>query len=239
MRGFLGCEGSAQYTAARRLRGKTQLFFRGAILGDAMERPRWPTTLAVIVGLTAVYVAAGKLALRVAFLNPSASAVWPPTGIALAALLLFGLRAWPAVLVGAFLVNVTTAGNVATSLGIATGNALEAIVGAGLVERFAGGRDSFQRPQDFLKFGVLAGLVSTTISPTLGVTSLCLGGFTRWAEYGPVWLTWWLGDLGGAMIVAPPLLLWASNPRPGWTRRQILEGAVLLLSLCLIGELEF
>ncbi len=204
-----------------------------------MRRSGWPLTLAVIIGLTTVYVAAGKLALRVAFLNPSASAVWPPTGIALAALLVFGLRVWPAVLLGAFLVNVTTAGNVATSLGIATGNALEAIVGAHLIERFAGGRDAFQRPHDFLKFGVLAGFVSTTISPTFGVTSLCLGGFTRWADYGPVWLTWWLGDLGGALIVAPPLLLWASNPRPGWSRHQALEGAVILLSLCVVGELEF
>jgi signal transduction histidine kinase len=204
-----------------------------------MRRSGWPSTLAVIIGLTTVYVAAGKLALRVAFLNPSASAVWPPTGIALAALLVFGLRAWPAVLLGAFLVNLTTAGNVATSLGIATGNALEAIVGALLVERFAGGRDAFQRPYDFWKFGVLAGFIATTISPTFGVTSLCLGGFTRWADYGPVWLTWWLGDLGGALIVAPPLLLWASNPRPGWSRRQALEGSVILLLLCVVGELEF
>src|SRR5258705_7968471 len=104
-----------------------------------MQRPRWPTTLAVVIGLTAIYVAAGKLALRVAFLNPSASAVWPPTGIALASLLFFGLRAWPSVLIGAFLVYLTTARNVAPSFGIALGNTLEAIPAAARARRFANG----------------------------------------------------------------------------------------------------
>ena len=204
-----------------------------------MERPRWPTTLAVVTVLTAIYVAAGKLALRVAFLNPSASAVWPPTGIALASLLLLGYRAWPAVLLGAFLVNLTTAGNVATSLGIAAGNTLEAVIGAWLTGRFANGRDAFEQPQDFQRFLVLAGLVATAISPTLGVTSLCLGGFTPWSDYGPVWLTWWLGDVGGALIVAPPLILWGSRPRPGWSRLQVVELGAVLLTLCLVGEVEF
>ncbi|HYS05671.1 MAG TPA: MASE1 domain-containing protein [Candidatus Dormibacteraeota bacterium] len=204
-----------------------------------MRRRPWHETLALLAGLTLIYVAAGKLALRVAFLDPSASAVWPPTGIALAALLLFGRSLWPAIFVGAFLVNLTTAGNVATSLGIAAGNALEAIAGAWLVERYAGGRRAFHRLPDFLKFLVLSGLVATAISPTFGITSLCLGGFTRWSEYGPVWLTWWLGDLGGALIVAPPLILWLSNPRPGWSRRRGIEAVAVLLALCLVGELEF
>jgi signal transduction histidine kinase len=204
-----------------------------------MRRHPWHETLAILAGLTTIYVAAGKLALRVAYLDPSASAVWPPTGIALAALLLLGRSLWPAIFVGAFLVNLTTAGNVATSLGIATGNALEAIAGAWLVERYAGGRRAFHRLPDFLKFAVLSGLVATAISPTIGITSLCLGGFTRWSEYGPVWLTWWLGDLGGALIVAPLLILWISNPRLGWSRRRGIEAAVVLLALCLVGEVEF
>src|SRR3982075_3508750 len=89
--------------------------------------------------LTVVYLAAGHLFLKLAFLNASASPVWPPAGIALAALLLLGYRAWPAVFIGAFLVNATTAGNVTTSLCIAGGNTLEALCGAWLVNRFSGG----------------------------------------------------------------------------------------------------
>src|SRR5213596_4229177 len=99
--------------------------------------------LPVIGLLTLGYFIAGKFGLLLASLHASASPVWPPTGIALASLLLLGYRAWPAIFVGAFLVNLTTAGNVATSLGIAAGNALEAIAGAWLVERYAGGRRAF------------------------------------------------------------------------------------------------
>src|SRR6201987_1770386 len=114
--------------------------------------------------LTVTYFIAGKLGLMLASLHASASPVWPPAGIALAALLLFGYRAWPAIFVGAFLVNVTTAGNVPTSFAIATGNTLEALVGAWLLIRFAGGRDVFDRPQGVFKFA-LAAAISTVVSP--------------------------------------------------------------------------
>ena len=90
-----------------------------------------------LVGLAAVYFAAAKVGLRLAFVNPSATAVWPPTGIALAAFLIFGVRVWPAIFAGAFVANLTTAGSVLTSIGIAGGNTLEGLLGAYLVQRFA------------------------------------------------------------------------------------------------------
>src|SRR6202521_1583721 len=92
-------------------------------------------TIPTICVLTLIYFVAGKLGLQLAFLNASASPVWPPAGIALAALLLLGYRAWPAVFIGAFLVNATTAGNIPTSLCIAIANTLEALCGAWLVNR--------------------------------------------------------------------------------------------------------
>src|SRR2546427_536376 len=100
-------------------------------------RMPWATTPVVILGLAAVYVLAGKLGLLLAFVHASATAVWPPTGIALAAFLLLGYRVWPGIFLGAFLVNLTTAGSVATTIGIATGNTLEGLVGAHLVNRWA------------------------------------------------------------------------------------------------------
>src|SRR5436190_21984401 len=119
-----------------------------------------------LIGILAVvYVVAGKLSLKLAFLYASASPVWPPAGIALAALLLLGYRVWPAIFVGAFLVNLTTAGNVLTSLGIATGNTLEAALGAWLILRFAGGTRVFDRANDVFKFG-LAVAFSTLVSPS-------------------------------------------------------------------------
>src|SRR5438874_7484192 len=90
--------------------------------------------------------------LRFASENASASAVWPPAGIALAAFLIVGFRIWPAVLLGAFVVNVTTADTLATSLGIAVGNTLEGALGAHLVERLAGGRRVFDQPSTIFKF---------------------------------------------------------------------------------------
>jgi PAS domain S-box-containing protein len=189
--------------------------------------------------LIGAYFVAGKLGLMVAFLHVSASPVWPPTGMALAALLLFGIRFWPAIFVGALLVNVTTAGSVATSLGIATGNTLEGVLGAALVTRFANGRNAFDDARDIFKFAVVAGLLSTTVSATLGVGSLALGGYLPWASFGAIWLTWWLGDVAGAIVVAPVLILWATSPRPRMTRGRAIEAVLLLASIVFVGAVVF
>lgn len=195
--------------------------------------------MATIVVVAGAYYAAGKLGLRLAFVNPSSTPVWPPAGIALAALLLLGRRVVPGVFAGAFLVNITTAGSIATSLGIATGNTLEALLGAYLVDRFANGRNAFARVKDTFRFAVLAGLLSTTVSATVGTTSLALGGLASWATLRPIWMTWWLGDAAGDLIVAPFLILWASKLRIRWRPIRLLEFLVLMGCLFLVGELVF
>ena len=123
-----------------------------------MVRSRFLRELATLVALAAVYFVAGKLGLRLAYVNASATPVWPCTGIALAAFLVLGYRAWPAILAGAFLVNFATAGTLATSLGIAVGNTLEGVVGCYLVNRFAAGRHAFEHAQDIFNFAFLVGL---------------------------------------------------------------------------------
>ena len=188
--------------------------------------------------LAGVYVVAGKLGLSLAFVHASATAVWPPTGIAFAATLLLGYRVWPAILLGAFLVNATTEGSVWTSLGIASGNTLEGLLGAWLVTRFANGRNVFSRSQDIFAFTALAGFLSTTVSATIGVTSLSLGGYASWDRFGAIWLTWWLGDVAGALVVAPVLILWGTN-RVALTRTRALEFGLLLGSVALVGDLVF
>ncbi|MCI0330906.1 MAG: MASE1 domain-containing protein [candidate division Zixibacteria bacterium] len=199
--------------------------------------PRGILRLAVLALLTAVYFAAGKLGLQLAFLHPSATPIWPPTGIALAAFLLLGYRVWPAVFAGAFLVNHTTAGSMATSLGIALGNTLEGIAGAWLVNRFAGGLGAFNRPRDVIRFAVLAGMLATAVSASVGVTSLSLGGYALWAGYGYIWFTWWLGNLGGAIIVAPLLILWTVNRRLSWKPRQLPELVLALMLLFAVAHI--
>jgi diguanylate cyclase (GGDEF)-like protein len=187
--------------------------------------------LAVVAVLAVVYFCAAKLGLRFAFVHPSATALWAPTGISLAALMVFGLRVWPGAFLGAFFANITTAGSVLTSIGVATGNTLEGVVGCYLVRRFARGQQAFERAQDVFKFAFLAGMVSTTISATLGVTTLSLGGFADWTVYGPMWRTWWLGDGVGAVLVTPLVLLWRENPHLNWTREQIIELTLLFAGL--------
>ncbi len=207
---------------------------------EPMTRPgRARPHPAVFALLAALYALAGKLGLMVAIVHPSASAVWAPTGIAIAALLRLGTSVWPAIFIGAFLVNVTTAGSVVSSLGIATGNTLEALAAAWLVNRFANGRHAFDRASDTLRFTFLAGIVATTISPTLGAVSLASQGFAQWSDLGPIWLTWWLGDIGGALVVAPLLLLWIENPRVRLNRFQALEALALLVTLVAVGQLVF
>ena len=194
--------------------------------------------LPLIGAFAIIYVIAGKIGLNLASLHASASPVWPPAGIALAAILLLGYRAWPAIFVGAFIVNLTTAGDIATSVAIATGNTLEAMVGAWLVNQFAGGKNVFDRPQGVFKFALVAA-ISAVVSPVFGVTSLALDGFADWTNYGAIWLTWWLGDVTGDLIFTPLVLLWGIRWKIAWKKEEAVEVGVLLLLLTLLSAVVF
>src|SRR6266481_9606994 len=196
-----------------------------------MSRLFKPDSPSLYLGLALVYFIVGKLGLKLAFLNASASAVWPCTGIALAALLIFGYRMWPAIFVGAFFVNFTTAGTILTSVSLAAGNTLEAVIGCYLVTRFAAGSKAFQRSQNIFRFVLLAGLVGTAVSASIGTITLVLGHLAEPSHELSIWLTWWLGDGVGALVVTPLLLLWIENPNRNWTRRQIIELALLFFGL--------
>jgi diguanylate cyclase (GGDEF)-like protein len=191
------------------------------------------------IGLAALYFLIGKLGLMLAFAHPSATAVWPPTGIVLAAFLLFGYEVWPGVVIGAFLVNVTTAGSVPVCLAIAVGNTMEGLAGAYLVNKRAGGPEFINRTEDFLSFAIFAGICSTMISATIGVTSLTLGGYASWVEYRSIWSTWWLGDATSDLVIAPLILFWISKPRLGWRWRQFLEALVLFIYLVIVSLMVF
>jgi signal transduction histidine kinase len=213
-----------------------------APVADGEARARLAKTQRQLVTqalLAGAYIVAGKLGLMLGLVHPSASAVWAPTGISLAAMLLLGYGVWPAIFVGAFVVNATTAGSLATSFGIATGNTLEALAGAALVNRFANGRHAFDRLPDTFRFAIFAGMLATASSATLGIASLLLGGFARWSDVTAIWITWWLGDMGGALVVAPLLILWLGHPRPRWSRSQAIEIATLLIALLALGQWVF
>jgi diguanylate cyclase (GGDEF)-like protein len=200
---------------------------------------RFTYHILTIAGLGTVYFVAAKLGLKLALVYPSASSVWPGTGIALAAILLLGYRVWPGIFLGAFLANVTTAGSVATSVGIALGNTLEGLIGAHFLNCFANGRNAFDRARDILKFAFLAATVSTLVSATIGVTSLSIGGFIQPKDFGRVWFTWWLGDTIGSILLTPLLVLWSVDPRVRWSPSQVLERAFFLSLFILLNLVVF
>jgi PAS domain S-box-containing protein len=194
--------------------------------------------LASILILAATYFAAAKLGLALAFTAEQVSIVWPPTGIALAAVLLFGYRLWPGIALGAFLANATANEPLGTACAIAAGNTLEALVGAWLLRRFVRFKTSVERLHEVLGLIILAAGLSTVISATIGVASLCLGGVPlraaqrtiEWSDFGALWWVWWLGDAMGALVVAPVLLTWVSA-RGRWPRRRLAEALALLAGL--------
>jgi PAS domain S-box-containing protein len=188
--------------------------------------------------IAAAYLAAGTLGLQTAFVHEGTTAVWPPAGIALAAVLLRGPRVWPALFVPAFLVNQATAGSAATSLAIAAGNTLEALTSALLVHAIAGGVHALDSPRRVLRFA-LAAMAGAAIGATAGVGSLALGGFAAWAQAPILWLTWWLGDVGGAVVVGPTILLWTVKPRRHHRGMRLAEAGLLAVAVFVSGLLVF
>jgi PAS domain S-box-containing protein len=189
--------------------------------------------------IAATYYGAAKLGLALAFENSSITAVWPPTGIALAALVLCGRSFWPAVALGAFFANSWTGVPLITTVGITVGNTLEALAGTYLLLRVARFRPSLDRVKDVLALVALAAIVSTMVSATLGVTSLWLGGEAGAGDLPSAWRLWWLGDMGGDLIVAPLLFALAASRVVTPSRRRLAEGLVLVGLLCAVSLLTF
>ncbi|RIL05902.1 MAG: hypothetical protein DCC75_11305 [Proteobacteria bacterium] len=189
--------------------------------------------LGQLLAVGVLYYLAGQLGLSLAYLHAQSSPVWPPTGIAITAVLICGYSIWPAVYIGAYTVNYTISNHVFSSLGIAAGNTLEALVGAYLVNRFAKGDLAFSAIRSTFAFVFLAGVLSTMISATIGVSSLALEGLVSWNKFSDVWLTWWLGDMAGAIIIAPFLISWLSGRGRTWNLQKLPE--VILLSLLLLA----
>jgi PAS domain S-box-containing protein len=183
------------------------------------------------------YFALAKFGLALASLHPSASPIWPPSGLALAAVLIWGSGVWPALFLGAFLANATTFGTVSTSLAIAGGNTLEALVTAGLLQRWSGGPVNFETPARVAKFAAFALAPGTIISATVGVGSLVLAGQAEAAKFAGIWMTWWLGDVGGQLLIAPLIVLWARSGKPA--REEWPGLSRLMLGTLAVGLIAF
>lgn len=170
-----------------------------------------PAYWMAILFVAVAYAGAAGVSLALAIPPGYASAVWPPAGIALFAWLAFGPRAWPGILLGAAIANLGVAGTtVPVALAIGAGNTAEAIVAGLLVRRFVGLRHRFVAPAAVWKFAAIA-FGAALVAATGGVTTLALAGQLSWTEFWVHWVTWWLGDATGIVIVAPLLLCWSEG----------------------------
>ena len=195
--------------------------------------------LAALIVVAVGYFVLAKLGLRLASINPSASPIWPPTGLALAAVLLGGLRIWPAVFIGAFAANATTAGTLETSAFIALGNTLESVAGGYLIERWSGDAETFASPLRVAKFALVSVGPATVISASVGAVTLCVAGLAAWAKFTPIWVTWWLGDAAGALVVTPVIVLWAQSEWRRFNFRELLAVTAILLLAVAVGLIAF
>ena len=153
--------------------------------------------------VAAIYFLAGKIGLSMPYTSVNVSPVWPPSGVALAALLVWGYRMWPGIALGAFLVNFLSPIPHSASFGIAAGNTAAATAAAFLLQRILNFRRSLRRLRDVLGLITFAAVVSTTIAASVGVTSLFLAHARPWPTFGLAWAVWWSGDAMGVLLVAP------------------------------------
>src|SRR5436190_1161479 len=196
----------------------------GAVTGRERLRIS-PGMLAIGVAVAVAYAAAANLGFRVAFIAEQVTTVWAPTGIALAALLLGGLRFWPAIWVGAFIANAGTGAPLWTAFVLATGNTLEGVLAVWVLRRLPSFDDGLRRVSDVLALVIAGAGVCTMASATIGVGTLCAAGVQPWTRFGVLWLDWWLGDALGALIVAPAIL---TSSRHVWARRDWVHTALFV-----------
>src|ERR1051326_8401396 len=194
-----------------------------------------PIGLSLIIAV--VYFAGAELGLSLATLHQNVTPVWPPTGIAIAALLIFGGRVWPGVFIGALAANLPTSISVASAVGIATGNTLEAVIAWFLLRRSKRWGRSFDSVGDVMIFVVYAAVLAPLVSATIGSLSLCLSDPQQWHRFAWLWLTWWMGDGFGALIVSPFLLSWSSSRKID--RRDIPELLSLFVTLLIAVFIVF
>src|SRR3990172_5108596 len=164
-----------------------------------------------ILVLAAIYHLAVRVGLKMAYVQMNTSPVWPPTGIAIAVLLIFGYNMWPGISLGVLLGSLLTGADIGIAVGMTLGNTLEALTAAYLLKRFVNFHIEMDRIRDVVGLGGVS-LFSTTTSATIGTITLMLVGRGDWVGFWAIWTTWWIGGLLGALVVAPILLVWVSTP---------------------------
>jgi signal transduction histidine kinase/integral membrane sensor domain MASE1 len=188
--------------------------------------------------LAAVYVGTGRWGLLLGAVSGFATLVWVPSGLAVTALFLWGSAWWPAITLGAFLLNLLTGAPWFVAVGISIGNTLEALICTALLKR-GHVRPALDSLHDVLILVLLAAPTGALVSATLGVSSLRLGGIITWSSAPVTWSTWWFGDMMSLLLLAPFLLTWSAWQQATFSRTRLMELSLLSLSVLVIGLFVF
>lgn len=188
---------------------------------------------AKIIVITAVYFLAAKFGLSLAFSTEQVTTIWPPTGITLAVLLIWGVRFWPGIFLGAFAANLVTNEPILTAAGIAATNTATGLFGVYLLEKL-GFDKNLPRIKDVLILVLAAGMFSILISSVFGVLNLTLSNIVAWEKFIRTWLTWWVGDLMGVLLVAPIIFVWTNKSLVDFIKRRWMEAVAFFVLLSLV-----
>jgi len=197
------------------------------------------TFLLPFLGIALLYAAAAIGGLTYAVAGSTVTLIWAPSGIALAALLIRGYGMVPSVALGAFVANVWTGVPLEVAGGVAVGNTLEAMAGAWLLTHSAGFRTALDRRRDVLALIALAAVASTTLSASVGISTLAVAGLLPPDGWAHAWVKWWLGDMMGVLVVAPVLLVWFGNKTQAISALKVFEAIVLGTALIALSYLIF
>ncbi|MEH2568545.1 MASE1 domain-containing protein [Bradyrhizobium sp. AZCC 2289] len=197
------------------------------------------TYLVELLILAASYIGLAGSALLLPAINPAGTPLWPPTGFALALVLLRGYRIWPAILVGS-LSPYLMAGRSLLELGsVGIGTLLAASAGAWLIGRWSNGHQTFDTPSNVAKFAIISFAPTTIISSTVALAGFIPANTPGFSDSVVTWLTWWLADAAGTLVIAPVVVLWATMPLRGFSEWKLLESVAVSVLVSVIGIVAY
>ncbi|MDO8527123.1 MAG: MASE1 domain-containing protein [Deltaproteobacteria bacterium] len=203
--------------------------------------------LAILIGLSILYFSSAQLGLLFSFQQTNATPIWPPSGLAFAAILLLGARVWPGIFLGAIWINTTIflgqhlemGPALFFATGISIGNTLEAVVGAWILKKFFQTSQLLDRPEHIIQFSIAASL-SCLIASLVGTAIVCKAGTAPWVLFKHIWSNWWLGDVTSILTLTPVWVMWRYYPSIRWTGLLKLgEELFMLFGLFVIYQIVF
>jgi PAS domain S-box-containing protein len=189
--------------------------------------------------IAASYIGLTESGLLVPSINPATTPLWPPTGFALALVLLGGYRTWPAILAGPFFPYLMAGQSLFECGSVAIGSLLGALSGTWLIIRYSNGRQTFDTPSGVAKFALISFAPTTMISSIIVLTGFFITNRLNSSDAAVVWSTWWLADAAATVVIAPVIVLWAMTPLRRSSRWNLWESVAVFVLVAIIGLVAY